>query len=631
MSRGAAADPHQKMFSHDTWATPKEDLNPWENSEHASKNASKSMQAGGKASKKDAKSLNNFFSSVFDNNAKTPDWEDRSRGAYSTVSKIQKSKTKKSRRPSKRSSVDGGPKDPLDRFLAQKSAHSERVDSDDRSRGAYSTMSKIKKSSNRRSKPKRVNSSDRLENFLEKAQGNVKRVDSDERSRGAYSTMSKMRSNSNRSKTKSRSNSHSNEPMSDSRSRPKSKPPGSTPAAGKASHGGLGSFLNHSKPKQKVDADERSTYTSMTRIREARLAAGLEEKPIPATKEDLLALIHSMPATAVKRSNHSSNEPRKGPFKENSHEGRQRKDPVKRSRREKLPTKSSQRIDGSLRKQRTLAPATPSRGVKPDLSIYNIRKEEKDRSDGRRRSGESGHSSPRRPPVSPRRRSVEHHSGSPRRRSDETNQRPRSPRRQSDESERKSKRREDHHGLSPLPHANHEDRSESGQTTPKTRNTAKISREAAMNASPRQTRNHRSRDVNSTLSRSRSRSPSKVKTEILSPKKRYQAMLGAPRNKVDRFRKNLPRRPTEFDDSCSSLTMPRHPPRKKSLGRPIIEEDQPENEVPSVQYTEDDIFSFYTWTSSRQDDEKIQAERLALKDSIRDTPLHRYYQRIVKA
>ena len=43
----------------------------------------------------------------------------------------------------------------------------------------------------------------------------------------------------------------------------------------------------------------------------------------------------------------------------------------------------------------------------------------------------------------------------------------------------------------------------------------------------------------------------------------------------------------------------------------------------------DDVFSFYTWTASRQSESKIMKERRVLREAIMDGgPLHRAYKRI---
>lgn len=68
------------------------------------------------------------------------------------------------------------------------------------------------------------------------------------------------------------------------------------------------------------------------------------------------------------------------------------------------------------------------------------------------------------------------------------------------------------------------------------------------------------------------------------------------------------------------------PSRRMSEG---LERHERILEKPRAVYTEEDIFTSYTWSLTRQDFYKVQKERLLLKDSIRDTALFRAYQKIV--
>lgn len=90
-------------------------------------------------------SLGNFL-------AKSPkkdnvDSDEVSRGAYSTVSKMFRRQKKTNKEPTQQDSTDPAYLKKLDGFLSQKATSSRRMDTDDQSRGAYSTASKIRSSS----------------------------------------------------------------------------------------------------------------------------------------------------------------------------------------------------------------------------------------------------------------------------------------------------------------------------------------------------------------------------------------------------------------------------------------------------------------------------------------------------
>ena len=56
--------------------------------------------------------------------------------------------------------------------------------------------------------------------------------------------------------------------------------------------------------------------------------------------------------------------------------------------------------------------------------------------------------------------------------------------------------------------------------------------------------------------------------------------------------------------------------------------DATDESLDAVTYDEEDIFTFFSWSSSRQDPHKIQKERMLLKQSIRETPLYRAFQHL---
>jgi hypothetical protein len=71
---------------------------------------------------------------------------------------------------------------------------------------------------------------------------------------------------------------------------------------------------------------------------------------------------------------------------------------------------------------------------------------------------------------------------------------------------------------------------------------------------------------------------------------------------------------------------PKKSSRQKQTQRLVIDAPifEDEGEQP-VNYFEQDIFSVYTWSSTRSDTQRIQKERKILKDSLRDSPLFRVF------
>lgn len=197
-----------------------------------------------------AGSLNKFFEASFDA-SKDVDWEDRSRGAYSTVSKMQKSKQKATTTTEKSSEL----LDKLDLFL-EKSRSSKRdsMSTEERSRGGYSTMSKMQKA----------------------------KVE---------------RTPSNRSAGR----------------RPERTPSGAskTSKSSATDDQHLDNFFS-SAPKPKTSRGSRSVYTSMTRAKKRRPRQDGEavelppiNKDLPSVKEELLTFLATLP-----KKNERSSKPR---------------------------------------------------------------------------------------------------------------------------------------------------------------------------------------------------------------------------------------------------------------------------------------------------------------------------------
>jgi hypothetical protein len=103
--------------------------------------------------------LGNFFESVFESASKKSS-DEQSRGAYSTVSKMAASK-KSNRSSSGPREKNLKAKEQLGSFFDDAKSEKQPVEDEDQSRGAYSTASKMKKSSSRRRSRSR-NGKDRL-------------------------------------------------------------------------------------------------------------------------------------------------------------------------------------------------------------------------------------------------------------------------------------------------------------------------------------------------------------------------------------------------------------------------------------------------------------------------------------
>jgi hypothetical protein len=56
--------------------------------------------------------------------------------------------------------------------------------------------------------------------------------------------------------------------------------------------------------------------------------------------------------------------------------------------------------------------------------------------------------------------------------------------------------------------------------------------------------------------------------------------------------------------------------------------NQGEHDDAVVDYNEEDVFTFFSWSTHRQDPQKIQRERMLLRQSIRDTPLYRVFHHV---
>lgn len=107
-------------------------------------------------------------------------------------------------------------------------------------------------------------------------------------------------------------------------------------------------------------------------------------------------------------------------------------------------------------------------------------------------------------------------------------------------------------------------------------------------------------------------------------------------------RKNIRRRNSKDEGLHDSIVSSWRPPRIKERAadtsdrpspmrrrRPShqieVRESNKIDEAP-VEYEEEDVFTLYTWSRNRQDEDRVQRERLALKDSIRALSLFRAYE-----
>jgi hypothetical protein len=87
----------------------------------------------------------------------------------------------------------------------------------------------------------------------------------------------------------------------------------------------------------------------------------------------------------------------------------------------------------------------------------------------------------------------------------------------------------------------------------------------------------------------------------------------------------LPSMPS-MEDKVKRDSAPTPPSRASPTLHSASLSNQGDDDV--VDYNEEDVFSFYSWSTHRQDTQKIQRERLLLRQSIRDTPLYRVFHHI---
>jgi hypothetical protein len=225
--------------------------------------------------------LGSFFESAYGRESQRKlvlgDADDQSRGAYSTVSKMQKAASKKSSRSSTEPKDRKAAKDVLGSFLDHyetKEQEPKGEGDDDQSRGAYSTMSKM-----RRSKSK---------------------------SKSSSGSRSVSRSGSGSASASRSSQSVSGNSGSERKDRLRSRKP-SSPLKKKSETSALGSLLHHDggpDDETEEDIEVRSAYAGTgtpTRERKKKVVqqpvAGREAN-VPTSKEELMALFRSVSSTS---------------------------------------------------------------------------------------------------------------------------------------------------------------------------------------------------------------------------------------------------------------------------------------------------------------------------------------------
>jgi len=285
---------------------------------------SSSRQSSSRATAATPSALNNYFeASSFGKQQPTTDLDERSRGAYSTMSHSVRSSKSKSKRTTGATSSSGGAGpsrqrlppsstsddrklppsaskssegsnsmfDKLDMFL-EKSRKRDRhltrdTDQDDRSRGAYSTMSKLQKSSNRR------------KNHNEPSRGTVSPLRSKTSGSAATTVAGTSTSGSGSREKKSK--------------HPSSRREVEHSGSGDSSGSDLVDFLKTSKPRGKGDIETRSAYTSMTKARKKKdgsskrahgssrhrhtdlASSPIKEETVASVKEELLGFLATLP------------------------------------------------------------------------------------------------------------------------------------------------------------------------------------------------------------------------------------------------------------------------------------------------------------------------------------------------
>lgn len=479
---------------------------------------------------------------------------------------------------------------------------------------------------------------DMLGSFLDKY---VPKNEEDDgmRSRGGYSTMSKMR----KSKSKSRSSSSrsvagqriSESDGKDRRSKKSSSRESSSPSKSKDR---LGSFLDINTPTDKGDIETRSAYSSASRIRKKRgdhhSISRRHEEPSTKSKDELMTLFRqvSKPSDFLMtdkirggavadspkaRSNaldmdhiytngdRSRSKPDANTVRDHSvdmllkiadaRDGTTKIRHEKHSRRGSAVDTLLKNSTGTRRRRSKSRPKSSSEKSSPpspsksrSRNSRSSKSKHTSESGSRRRSDESGGAasderrSRRRPDEDSRRKSA---SGSEEHRRSSGSSRGSSPSSQRPKSSRRLVSKED---CPSTPHRQKSSRRLVSKDSPSTPHRQKSSRRVTSKgeASPRRSKHSSSRGSDSPNS---------------------SAAMETPKS----GNRQKPPRPMVLDSPT-----------------PILEDEE---ETPPVHYFEQDIFSVYTWSDSQQDKDIIQKERKTLRDSIRDSPLFRAFphQRLV--
>lgn len=263
--------------------------------DESSSNKGSRRSAGGAATATTPSSLNNFFETKsFNKSEKELDWEDRSRGAYSTMSKMKRSSRRRSSKEKETTSSskpapisEGSEKaqelmDKLDSFLVKSRSSTSRHPDDERSRGAYSTMSKMKKStsSSNKSKP---SSSPKSRSTMDR----LGRSDPDLRGMerlGKSNPELRVSEQPQKSRESSSSKKRHSDVSDDSK---------------------LGEYFD-TKPRRKVKGSSKSVFTSAEKERARRSRRKHQEAEeevelppirddLPSVKEELLSFLATLP------------------------------------------------------------------------------------------------------------------------------------------------------------------------------------------------------------------------------------------------------------------------------------------------------------------------------------------------
>jgi hypothetical protein len=634
--------------------------------------------------------LGNFFESVFESASKKSS-DEQSRGAYSTVSKMAASK--KSHRSSEPRDKNIKVKEQLGSFFDDVKSKKEPEEDDDQSRGAYSTVSKMNKSSSRlRSKsrngkdrlPSRKPSSPKELSTDKKAEGlglgsfihDQTPVDVEEDIEVQSAQVGGV------SSRRSRSRSGRDRPRLSSRKKREAPQPVASGKKGSANREELlALFRTVSSPSDYIMTDEMrhevgtaENWTSRIANEDKVLAYGKEKTRISRSSDEVytnrehgsskatLDTVDRSLATLIKgvrarsslststalpvpderktqttrRTIHSSN--RSPPRNRTRSKSRSRRS----SNKDRSKSRSRMNIDESTSDaMKSPRPKSRSR-INIDVSTSDVMKSPRPKSRSSKQSDESGSDAIKSPRKSgSRRNSVESDSDaikSPR------------PKSESGTSSKDSGRRHKDHKDAPRQKSSRRLADDEGDSRPQRQ---KSSRRLVEESPRRQTATRRLAEEPS-----RRQSSSRRLVAKDSPKKSSRSAHEEPEGIPRRSKHSSSKRPSNENPSTHSSSRrlsneersnhsssrrlsneePSSPtssakiqthkhsshqrqPQRLVVDAPIFEgeDEQPAN------YFEQDIFSLYTWSSARTDTQRIQKERKILKDSLRDSPLFRVF------